>query len=347
VKKLISIIVTLGVVLGLTLMAAPVAAVTPGTIEVTLDNPLAGPATSDYLISFHNGANLLAADGDFIDVMFPAGTNVAAVVNVFLDIGATRAAAEAAAGTTPVPFVIVGTTALRLYIVADIVKCAYVAIVVEDVVNPASCFHHLQVGSSTHTPSASEDYTIYSMKLCLVEGKNLVSLPDYPEDESIEVVLAALFAAAAADPDFEFSVWYWDAAAKEWIIYASDTSFDDLETIEPGKAYWIKVNTDICFFYKGVPYPDDQGPPPKFCWYVRSFNMVGFSSLTPMLASVYLNYAVLPPTYIWAVMAIYDWDETTQAYVDLGWPWVDPLLQPGEGYWMAFLDAACIIPPVQ
>jgi hypothetical protein len=107
------------------------------------------------------------------------------------------------------------------------------------------------------------------------------------------------------------------------------------------------VSAAIAFYFKGVGYPTDQGPPPKFCWYVRSFNMVGFTSLTDIAASEYLKYTLLPPFYVDAVMAIYDWDEATQAYVDMGWPTIDPTLVAGNGYWMAFLDAACIIPPVQ
>lgn len=340
-KKLISILVALGLVLGLTLMATPAAA-TDVIVDVDLDNPLAGEL-AEYTIIFHNGSTL-EGGVDYFDVMFPAGTNLTTVSAVAV----YKAASVALLTTAPVAVAglwwTVGDTDLRIGLTDDIYKCEYVLIIVTDVTNPGPCFHHLQVGSSTHTPVASPDYTIYSAKMCLAEGKNLISLPDYPEDEAIEVVLAGLFDELALDDDFEFSVWYWDAAAKEWVIYASDTSFDDLDTIEPGKAYWIKVNKDICFYYKGTPFPDDQGPPPKFCWYVRSFNMVGFSSLTAMNASVYLAYANVPYTM---VMAIYDWDEATQSYVDLGWPWVDPILQPGQGYWMAFVDAACIIPPVQ
>lgn len=343
-KKLISILVAVGLLMAFSAVATPVAA-TDVVVDVEVLNPLAGQL-SDYFVIFHNGSTLLFG-WDWIDVMFPAGTDITTVTAVWIDTAATAGALDPLAAIPVAFFMPIGTTTIRLDPTVDIEKCEYVLVIFEDVTNPDPCFHHLQVGSSTHTPTASDDYTIYSMERCLVEGKNLISLPDYPEDEAIEVVLAGLFAELAVDEDFEFSVWYWDAAAKEWIIYASDTSFDDLETIEPGKAYWIKVNKDICFYYKGNPYPDDQGPPPKFCWYVRSFNMVGFSSLTNMLASVYLTYAVIPPTYVSAVLAIYDWDEVTQTYVDMGWPWIDPTLVSGEGYWMAFTEAACIIPPVQ
>jgi hypothetical protein len=344
VKKLISILVTLGVVLGLTLVAvAPVAAV-DAPIEVEVYPPLAGQL-ADYDIMFHNGSLLLA--GDWIDVMFPAGTNAAGAMLGWVMVSPDGIAwAPVAAAISAV-----GATYVRITLTDPIMKCQYVWIWLWDIVNPGACFHHLQVGSTTHTPVASKDYTIYSLRVCLTAGKHLFALPAYPEDEAIEVVLADLFAYAALDPDFEFSVWYWDACEGEWVIYASDTSFDDLQVIEPGKSYWIKVNMGICFYFKGVPYPDDQGPPVKFCFYCPCWNMVGVPSTTATLASEFLKSTLLPPFYTqYAVVAIYEWNGL--AYVDLGWTGqfpapVDPLLDAnGEGYWMAFIESACIIPPL-
>jgi hypothetical protein len=351
VRKLISILVVLGLVLGFSAIAAPVAAVSaPITVEV--DNPITGE-NSTYTIVFHNDGTLIAGF-DWIDVMFPAGTNATSATVVSVNKAAT--AAKLVTAPVAVGFGVVqqGDTYIRIA-TDDIYKCEWVEIVIDDVTNPAPCFHHLQVGTSSHTPVASEDYTIYSLKMCLSTGKNLISLPAYPEDPAIAVVLADLFAKVeltknSATP-FTFSVWYWDAAALKWLKYASDSSFKDLTKIEVGKAYWIKVNAPACFRFKGVGFPDDQGPPPKFCWYVRSFNMVGVTSTSNITASEYLKYTLLPPFFTqYAVVAIYEWSGT--AYVDLGWngqyltPSGDPILQPGHGYWMAFIDAACIIPPV-
>jgi hypothetical protein len=233
------------------------------------------------------------------------------------------------------------------------------------IVNPVSCEHHLQVGSSTHTPVASETYTIYCAKLDLVGGKNpdtgldkmnLISLPCYPVDESIESVLADLFVRATATAGsaypFSFSVWYWDNVAKTWLKYASDTSFDDLETIEPGKAYWVKPSQDATVYIHGFPYPAGQGPPVKWC-YPFSWNMVGYASLVDDFASKYLAYTLIPPMYAqYCVLAIWDFDESTQLYAPTTWngqvpPGVgnDPTLIHGQGYWMAFIAEGCIIPP--
>lgn len=343
-RKLISILVTLGVVLGLSLVAAAPVAAVDAPVVVVVEEPLAG-ASANYTIIFHNGSLLLA--NDWIDVMFPAGTNASAAVLGFVKTSADGITWSTVAGSS---IIAQDATYVRIELGAEILKCEFVMIYLTGVVNPGPCFHHLQVGSTTHTPVASEDYTIFSLKVCLTPTKNLFALPAYPEDPAIEVVLAGLFQYAALDPDFEFSVWYWDACATEWVVYASDTSFDDLEVIEPGKSYWIKVNMSICFYFKGVDYPDDQGPPEKFCWYCPCWNMVGVPSTTAINATVFLKNTLLPPFYEqYAVVAIYEWNGTN--YVDLGWTgrFGDPdvlLNANGEGYWMAFIDAACIIPPL-
>ena len=363
-KKVFSILLALGLVLTMGVMSAvPAAAVTPGTITVKVSNPLAGEL-SDYDICFHNGSNLLLADGDYIDIMFPAGTDITTVTAV------TTSTSTSCGGTLTLntaAFILVGTTAIRIHVAADILKCTYVIIEIVDVTNPTSCYHHLQVGSSTHTPSASNDYAIYTAEIFLVPGKNLIALPAYPADTSIEVVLADLFARAAADPDFSFSVWYWDSWDQVWLKYMSDSSQSDLTVMEAGKAYWIKVSHSISFLFKGDPYPYCQGPPQKWC-YPPSWSMIGITGTAALWASDYLSDAMLPwPQHnMYAVSTIFGF--TAPAFVDTGWnpgdatnlptAWMtlpappnvwpqksDALLQPAVGYFMSFLDYACIIPP--
>ena len=375
-KKVFGIVLALALVLTATVASAvPAGAVTEGTVNVCIDNPIAGQV-SNYCISFHNGSLLKGADGDFIDVMFPYGTDASGSSVIIVQksptpppapalwcapCACTNSTAWAWAGVTTVsvtPQTATGFVRLKLDAGQIIEKCYYVFINIADVENPTSCEHHLQVGTSTHTPVASETYTIYCAKIDLVGGvnpatgmamMNLISLPCYPVDTSIEAVLGELFlrktaTAGTANP-FSFSVWYWDNVAKVWVKYVSDTSFDDLQTIEPGKAYWVKPSTDATIYIHGFPYPPGQGPPVKWC-YPFSWNMVGYASLSSDAASKYLAYTKLPPTYIDAVLAIWRFDTTIQWYVDTGWPGVDPNLVPGQGYWMAFLGEACIIPPV-
>jgi hypothetical protein len=381
VKKVFGIVLALALVLTMAVASAvPAAAVSAGTVNVCVGNPLA-MQNSTYCISFHNEGTLKGADNDTIDIMFPTGTNVfwSTVVTVQKSPAPPPeptpwcapcdcdAATEWGPPASPLTFDSqkVGNQTIRiiLYDAAQYVeKCNFVLIVVDNVTNPMSCSHHLEVGTSTHTPVDSEPYTIYCAKVELNGGvnpntglavMNLISLPCYPIDSSIEAVLVDLFlraqvTAGSAHP-FSFSVWYYDNANKEWLKYASDTSFTDLKTIEAGKAYWIKPSTNIDIYIHGYPYIGGQGPPVKWC-YPFCWNMVGFASTVAMNASEYLDYTVIPPAWTSAVQAIWRFDNaaTNQWYVDTGWRSDgsgDFQMVPGRGYWMAFIAEACIIPP--
>jgi hypothetical protein len=381
VKKIFGIVLALALVLTMAVASAvPVAAVSAGTLNVCVGNPIAGE-NSTYCITFHNEGTLKSADLDYIDIMFPTGTDVTGATVIKLvkspapppeptpwcapcDCDAqTSLIAETAIDFEPQ---VVGTKTIRVVLNGTdeyIEKCNFVLIVVDNVTNPWSCSHMLEVGTSTHTPVDSEPYIIYCAKISLNGGvnpntglavMNLISLPCYPLDTSIEAVLQTLFlratvTAGTAHP-FSFSVWYWDNVNKKWLKYASDSSFKDLKTIEAGKAYWIKPSSSIDLYIHGTPYPPGQGPPIKWC-YPFCWNMVGFASTkTTINATEYLDYTIIPPAWTSAVMAIWTFDNTVdhQYYVDTGWRQdgsVDFAMVPGTGYWMAFIAEACIIPP--
>jgi hypothetical protein len=375
VKKVFGIVIALALVLTMAVASAVPAAAVSAPITVCLSNPIAGE-NSTYCIFFHNNSLLKGADLDFIDLMFPMGTvcTGATVVSVEksaapytwpASCGPCACPVDYAANVAPAPvtplsgyYQVASAKSIRvtLNVTGEIIdKCEFVMITVANVTNPWSCSHHLEVGTSTHTPVDSEDYTIYCARLVLAGGKdpltgldkmNLISLPCYPIDTSIEVVLADLFclkaATAGTSTPFSFSVWYYDNVNKAWVKYVSDTSFDDLETIEAGKAYWIKPSTNAVVYIHGSPYPPGQGPPVKWC-YPFCWNMVGFASLTAMNASQYLHYTQIP-FYGHAVLAIWSFDSGNQIYHDEGWD-TDFEMTPGQGYWMAFIAEACIIPP--
>ena len=348
-------------------VASAVPASAAGSVRVTIVDPVAGEAAL-WTISFTVEAALTAAD-DYIDIYLPPGMDLTGIVAHFgmsTTPGATGRAlaiAQAAAPTVIVPTLIT-TRQARFDVPVNVPAGAWVAIQFVDLVNPTSCFRTVTIVQSNCCTTVSPEFAIYTVKMTLYPGAfgtgftgmNLVSLPSYPVDEAIEVVLAdlywfAAFTAAWVTP-FQFSVWYWDAAAEEWLVTASDTSFSQITTIEPGKAYWIKVNYEIDFYIKGDPYPVMQGPPVMFCWYVEGWNMVGFVSQAEMSADDYLVYTNLGyPSYAQAVAVVYTYDAINNAWVVVDMTANVPGdlsqgLELGQGYFMAFLDAACIIPPV-
>jgi hypothetical protein len=177
----------------------------------------------------------------------------------------------------------------------------------------------------------------------LTGGWNLISLPIVPFDTSIESVLSSL-----AFPYDLISVWYYDCCEEEWLVYGNEvTSFRTLETMEDGKAYWIRMR-----------YPDEQhwdptvsGTYPYTLWVFvtkapmppglpssydvcEGWNMVGFTSMEEMASENYLG-SFSPSEY----GAIYGWDPYLQDWV------TNPnKLVPGYGYWIPFSTAGVIHP---
>jgi len=369
VKKVLSIALALGLALTMGLATVPAGAVTEGTVNVIVVDcsDLAG-GEGTYVIFFHNDGLLLGGE-DHIDVLFPTGTVLPD--QEFLPTTIYKGATASAAlpfPNTPAPTALnvtgnrVSDKTVRFALDEGFMvdKCEWVAIVMT-ATNPPSCDYHLQVGTSVAGPYTSNDYRIYTAKVQLVEGKNLISLPAYPADPSIEVVLATLFAEAADDEDFEFSVWHWDSWEQEWYQYAHDTSFDSLQEMHAGRAYWVKVSDDITFKFKGDPYPECQGPPIKMC-YPESWAMIGpaIQELSVM-ASEYLFDATLawPHQNTYAVSTIIGFNPDTQTFVNTGWrpgqrddlpnwelPFQDVALEQMKGYFMSFTGEACIIPPI-
>jgi len=301
VKKIFSIVLALALVLtAVVASTVPAGAVTAGTVNVCLSDPIA-LQTSDYCISFHNGSLLKGDNGDFIDVMFPYGTDAS------------------------------GATVMR--------------VMKSPAPPPAPPFWCMPCICANSTAWAAPATAVTLGTIQYEPGYIRIELAGGQVIEKCYFFLQAQATAGSANP-FSFSVWYWDNVAKVWEKYVSDTSFSDLQTIEPGKAYWVKPSSDATIYIHGTPYPPGQGPPVKWC-YPFSWNMVGFASLSNMAASDYLAYTVIP-FYGDAVLAIWSYNSApgVQWYVDTGWPGVDPTLVPGQGYWMAFIAEACIIPPV-
>ena len=157
----------------------------------------------------------------------------------------------------------------------------------------------------------------------LVEGWNLISLPLIPLDSTISVVLAGIM-------DDIKSVWYWDPAAKRWYSF-KPSGPSDLTKMEDGKAYWIDMEAGQTLDIAGSEMPKGTQLPRAYN-VVVGWNMVGFKSTTANNATSYLagtNY-----------VRIY--------YYEDGYWYLIPAdsteMEPGLGYWVAFLEPGTIYP---
>ena len=403
-KKIISILVALGLVLGLSMVAAPVAAqctgtgVTACTVVVT---PKVECENGTYNITFKATSGL--GTGEWISVKFPTTAVVtgavakvngtAATVNVVTggEIHIVAPAAISAGSTVRVDVTNVsnppdGTYNLCVKTVWDQCPCcASFTILPGGYLNPAtatwginSCknvtFPIIWEGSTSiiavngltsgtdfavvanttlHiacayltglnlTPCATQTFevdfspgcnttvTITAFASCNVSlgvGWNLMSLPLIPMDTDIEDVLAPIDANVV-------SVWYYDCGS--WYVYKNGTSFDTLETMDYCASYWVCMNASATLQVTGWEYECPPAVPPKCCYH-ECWNMVGFKSCVTMNASTYL--ASLSPAG--AIFGMLTWNGTAWQIVT-----ASTTLNPGQGYWMAFIADACFVPPL-
>jgi len=158
VKKIISILVALGLVLGLTVMATPVSAdVTTPT--VSLDTYCAG-TNATYTITFNVTCDLIVGTTQ-ITVEFPAGTVIPPPGNFTLTVS------NPGGGTAPVPkaWITVAGQSVTFYSSIHVVASndPRVTLAFVKLTNPAAGDHTLKVNTSCptdSTPVASVPYTI-------------------------------------------------------------------------------------------------------------------------------------------------------------------------------------------
>jgi len=146
VKKIISILVALGVVLGLTVMATPVMAAPVTNLNVTLTVNVACNV-SCYNITF-NCTNGISA-GQWIRVEFPAGTDLTGLGAVTVNGG----------GTVVNPFGLTGLD-VKHQIAAGIPAGAGVEVYICGVANPPAGPHVVTVWTETDTTPVTAAFTI-------------------------------------------------------------------------------------------------------------------------------------------------------------------------------------------
>ncbi|GAG11567.1 unnamed protein product, partial [marine sediment metagenome] len=169
------------------------------------------------------------------------------------------------------------------------------------------------------------------------DGWNLMSLMVEPEDPAIEVVLESI-------EENVVSVWYYDAQTETWLSSTPDGGawVGDLPTMEDGKGFWIQMTQNDLLAVSGTEVvPPEPGPnlPPSYQLYA-GWNLVGFSSLTPMPA----DYYFFAPYYNEVLKCIWlfgsgPWGQYILCEIEM----LD--LEPGKGYWVwVAVDHEVVVP---
>ena len=141
----------------------------------------------------------------------------------------------------------------------------------------------VRVDNGTDYEYYTFDTTVWSWKINLVPGWNLISIPVVPEDASIQsVLLDQLYDSLPGG--YEYVVWsyqYDPSEGKNRWYKSRRTGYGDLDTIEPGKAYWINLTTADVLYGYGDKLIAATTPPETTI--VSGWNLIGHYGLLSIL----------------------------------------------------------------
>ncbi|MBR9702301.1 hypothetical protein GOV13_05270 [Candidatus Pacearchaeota archaeon] len=165
----------------------------------------------------------------------------------------------------------------------------------------------------------SFDVTVYSWKIDLVEGWNLVSIPLVPESTNIAAVLGDIKDNIEYGSTSQYTIFSYQFDGNddnEWLKARPTSSWTgDLNYVIPGYAYWIKMSALDTLYGFGDKTPN-QGQTPPSTTVVDGWNLIGHYGLNTVTnANALTSLALGNTTY-------YDYVGT------------DGNFYPQEGYWI-------------
>ena len=176
------------------------------------------------------------------------------------------------------------------------------------------------------------------VKIALVPGLNLISLPGVPADTAVDAVIS--------NPDIEFVSTY-DPASPEGFQSAvrgpggSFGSGQTLSIIDGSKAYWISTTSYAALEVDIPGYGGDAAAPPPVFRLAAGWNLVPVVAVNPATKEVdaddYLS------GLSWSRGYGYDTESLPPALVGFT-PGSDEMLTVGTGYWVYLTEAGDLVP---
>ena len=176
------------------------------------------------------------------------------------------------------------------------------------------------------------------VKIALVPGLNLISLPGVPADTAVDAVIS--------NPDIEFVSTY-DPASPEGFQSAvrgpggSFGSGQTLSIIDGSKAYWISTTSYAALEVDIPGYGGDAAAPPPVFRLAAGWNLVPIVAVNPATKEVdaddYLS------GLSWSRGYGYDTESLPPALVGFT-PGSDEMLTVGTGYWVYLTAAGDLVP---
>ena len=120
-------------------------------------------------------------------------------------------------------------------------------------------------------PIPSATLTINTYRINLSEGWNMFSLPADVSSIAIPTILTSIWSNA----DRTTNILWYNASANTWKYYSVKTQSGTLTAIEPGKAYWIHMNTSDTLIGNYSTVLHGTNPPPIVELTGHRWNMIG------------------------------------------------------------------------
>lgn len=252
------------------LEAGPPAAGKVAVVGMLLPDP-GDPPDPDVIIF----ARIPAADGVLVNLHFTLLQKTDSVVEIVVDAdpaeNRTLLAFDAFTAETdteadpPAALALGGASASGVGIAYQM---EYFGFLVEDTDTPAADGFSVYEKFLAGVDPTVTTYAMLPQHFEFLTGWNLVAFQYAPTDDAVADVFGDIWG------DFE-SVWTYDTVAQDWVQYVKGIpeAFNTLNTIEPYRAYWVRVTDDTFLSVDGGPITDDAVE------LLPGWNLVGLKSV--------------------------------------------------------------------
>jgi hypothetical protein len=193
------------------------------------------------------------------------------------------------------------------------------------------------------------DGPLYEVMIPLYVGCNLISSPVYPMfgndhyDLGQGIPMELLFGMTSATDTIE-AIWWYDAEYRKWNHYFPlvDGTTPQGKYFTDGVGYWIKAEKPCTLELSGVMMENAPFVPAEYPVY-HSWNLMGFTSVYPMITADYLESLATGPSIngygsvASAVGPIWTYNAAARTWIrdpDMLWPtnafWMNYKLQYGD-----------------
>jgi hypothetical protein len=177
-------------------------------------------------------------------------------------------------------------------------------------------------------PIPSAVLTINTYRITFNEGWNMFSIPADVSGVSIPTVLASIW----SNVDRTTNLLWYNASVNTWKYYSVKTQTGTLSSVEPGKAYWIHMNTSDILIGNYSTVLHGTNPAPIVELTGHRWNMIGTWTTYNQTASCNGGLSSLSDV-------LNDTGEILYKYTPSGgfipiYGNTTIKMQPGEGYWL-------------